>query len=424
MTVLAPLKIGTAEFKADPFSYYRRLRDESPVHRVTLPDGQSAWLVTRYDDVVAALKDERLAKNHFRVLTPEQHARRPWIPASFRPLGRNMLNVDPPDHTRLRALVQQAFSPRLVEGMRERIEALSHELLDRAATRGRMDLIHDYALPIPTTIIAEMLGVGVEDRHKFNRWSNRILAASGSRWGMMRAIPSIWLFMRYVRRLIQQRHQRPGNDLITALIGAKQANDVFSDDELLAMIFLLIIAGHETTVNLIASGMLALLEHPAQLERLRQDPALIKPAIEELLRYTAAVELATERYVTEDFEFAGVRFAHGDMVFAVLASANRDERQFPDPDALDIAREPNRHVAFGQGIHFCLGASLARLEGQIAIQALLDRTADLRLAVAPSALKWRSGLVLRGLTALPVRFTPRSKAARHNRALEEHAPAV
>jgi cytochrome P450 PksS len=409
------VNIASPEFKADPFPYYRKLREQAPVHRVTLPDKQTAWLVTRYDDVVAVLKDERFAKDRFRVLSPAQLAARPWIPEMFRPLARNMLNVDPPDHTRLRALVQQAFSPRLVEGMRDRIETLSHELLDRAAGRGRMDLIRDYALPIPTTIIAEMLGVPVGDRHKFNRWSNTILAAAAAtRWGMMRAIPSVWLFMRYVRRLIKIRRADLGDDLVGALIQAKDSSETFSDDELLSMILLLIVAGHETTVNLIASGMLALLEHPDQLEKLRHDPSLARSAVEELLRYTASVEIATERFAREDLEIAGVRIAQGDVVFAVLASANRDERQFDNPDTLDIAREPNKHVAFGQGIHFCLGASLARLEGQIAINALLARTADLRLAVEPTALRWRTGLVLRGLKALPVRFTLATPTARRH----------
>jgi cytochrome P450 len=213
-------------------------------------------------------------------------------------------------------------------------------------------------------------------------------------------------FMRYIRRFIKIRRADLRDDLISALITAKEANERLDDDELLSMILLLIVAGHETTVNLIASGMLALLTHPDQLERLRSEPALIKPAVEELLRFTAPVETATERFAREDVEIAGVKIAQGDLVLAAIASANRDESQFTDPDRLDITREPNRHVAFGLGIHFCLGASLARLEGQTAINALLARTRDLRLAVDPSKLRWRSGLVLRGLKALPISFTP------------------
>ena len=243
-----------------------------------------AWLVTRYDDVVSVLKDERFGKDRFSVLSKEQLAALPWVPKYFMPLARNMLDLDPPDHTRLRGLVQQAFSPRLVDGMRDRIEALAHERLDASARRGRMDLISDYALPIPTTIIAEMLGVPVRDRHKFHRWSSTMLSAGSSRFGMLRAIPTVWLFMRYIRRFIDARRADLRDDLISALVTAKESREHLSDDELLSMIFLLIIAGHETTVNLIASGMLALLENPEQLEKLRREPGLIKPAIEELLR--------------------------------------------------------------------------------------------------------------------------------------------
>jgi cytochrome P450 len=410
VTIDLNVSIAASEFKADPFPVYRRLRETSPVHRVKLPDGQMAWLITRYDDVVRVLTDERFAKDAFRVLSKEHLARSPWLTKLFTPLllplARHMLNRDPPDHTRLRTLVQQAFSPRLVERMRSRIETLADELFDRVRRRGRMDLIADYALPIPTTVIAEMLGVPVADRHKFHRWSSAMLAAGATRFGLLRAMPSAMLFMRYIRQFIKVRRGDLRDDLVSALITAKDASERLSDDELLSMILLLIVAGHETTVNLIASGTLALLQHPDQLEKLRNDPALIKPAVEELLRFTAPVETATERFAREDVEIAGVKIAHGDLVLAAIASANRDDSQFSNPDTLDIAREPNRHLAFGQGIHFCLGASLARMEGQIAIKALLSHTRDLQLAVDPSKLRWRSGLVLRGLKALPVSFTP------------------
>lgn len=396
--------ISSSQFKADPFPYYRRLRDEAPVYRVTLQDGQKVWLVTRYDDVVTVLKDDRFVKDRFRVLSKEQLAAQPWMPKSFEPLAHHMLDKDPPDHTRLRALVQQAFSPRLVEGMRGRIELLAEELFDRVARQGRMDLIADFALPIPTLIISEMLGVPGRDRHKFQRWSRVMLSASGSKFGMLRAIPSVWLFLRYVRKLIQTRRADLRDDVISALIQAKDSAGNLDDNELLSMIILLIIAGHETTVNLIGSGTLALMQHPDQFSRLRNDPSLMRSAVEELLRFTAPVETATERFAGEDMDFGGVHMSKGDLVLAAIASANRDERQFPDPDRLDIAREPNKHVAFGQGIHFCLGASLARIEAQVALSTLLERTSDLQLAVRPEALVWRPGLVLRGLRALPVRF--------------------
>jgi cytochrome P450 PksS len=405
------MDISSAQFKADPFPYYAGLRAHEPVCKVPLPDGTHAWLVTRYDDVAMVLRDERFVKNRFDVMSYEQLKRQPWIPKMFLPLLRNMLDVDPPDHTRLRALVQKAFSPRLIDDMEGRIASLAEELLDRVAGRGRMDLVRDFALPIPTTIIAEMLGVPVRDRHKFHRWSSRLISAN-SRHGILMAIPSTWRFMRYIRKMIAARRERPNDDLVTALVQARDEGQKLSDDELVAMIVLLIIAGHETTVNLIASGTLALLTHPDQLERLRGDPALIKPAVEELLRFTSPVETATERFAREDVTLGGVVIPKGETVFAVIASANRDEWQFPDPDRLDIGREPNRHLAFGLGIHFCLGAPLARLEGQLALGALVTRFADLRLAVEPSTLRWRPGLVLRGLRSLPVRFAPQPARSR------------
>jgi cytochrome P450 PksS len=335
-------------------------------------------------------------------LTPGQLAKQPWFPAMFKPLTCNLLDLDPPDHTRLRALVHKAFTARLVEQMRGRIETLTNDLLEVVQGRDRFDLIHDYALPLPTTIIAEILGVPAEDRHKFHRWSNTLVSSSSSKWGMLKAIPSVWLFMRYVRKVIRARRAAPGDDLVTALVQAEEAGEHLSEDELLAMIFLLLVAGHETTVNLIGNGTLALLENPQQMEKLRHHPGLAKTAVEELLRYHSPVETATERFAREDVTIAGVNIPQGSLVFAVLASANRDERQFPNPDALDVTRDPNKHLAFGLGIHFCLGAPLARLEGQIAINTLLRRAPELRLAAPPGALRWRPGLVLRGLQALPV----------------------
>jgi len=355
-----PVNIASPGFKANPFPFYARLRAEAPAYRMTLPTRETAWLITRYDDVAMVLKDERFVKDTINALTPGQVANLRWFRKVFKTLKRNMLNLDPPDHTRLRGLVK-AFSPRLIEQMHGRIEMLTNDLLDAVQDRGRMDLIRDFALPLPATIIAEMLGVPVEDRHAFHRGTNAIISAASSSWAMLKAVPSAW-----------------------ALI--------------------LLAAGHETTVNLIGNGTLALLEHPDQMDKLRNAPALIKPAVEELLRYTSPVEMATERYAREDVAMAGVTIPRGEMVFAVIASANRDERQFADPDTLDLEREPNKHLAFGLGPHFCLGAPLARLEGQIAINTLLRRVPDMRLTAAPDVPRWRRGLLLRGLESLPVAF--------------------
>jgi cytochrome P450 PksS len=406
---LEPANLASAEFKANPYPFYARLRAEAPVHRVTLPTRETAWLITRYDDVVMVLKDERFVKDTTNALTPEQLAGQRWIRKVFKALKRNMLDLDAPDHPRLRALVQKAFTPRLIEQMRERVQRLTDALLDKVGDRSRMDLIRDYALPVPTTIIAEMLGLPTADRHRFHRWSNAVTSAAASTRRLFAAIPNAWALMRYIRKIIKQRQAHPQDDLVTALVRAEEAGDTLSAEELLAMIFLLLVAGHETTVNLIGSGTLALLMHPDQRERLQNDPALIKPAVEELLRYTSPVEMATERYTREDVAIAGVTIPRGEMVLAVLASANRDERQFPNPDALDLTREPNKHLAFGLGAHFCLGAPLARLEGQIAINTLLGRFPDLRLTGAPDRLRWRRGLLLRGLESLPVTFGKQGK---------------
>jgi cytochrome P450 PksS len=399
------VNITSATFKANPYPFYARLRAEAPVFRVTLPDRQSAWLVTRYDDVSRVLKDEGFAKDRRNAMTPEQLARQPWIPDFAKPLTRNMLDLDGVDHDRLRALVQKAFTPRLVEQMRPRIEQLTEDLLSALKSRKQIDLIHDYALPLPTTVIAQMLGVPVKDRHRFHRWSQSLFQISASRFGLLVALPSVWRFIRYIRRLLAARRAEPQDDLISALVEAEEGGERLSEDESLAMVMLLLVAGHETTVNLIGNGTLALLEHPDQMERLRGDPELIKPAVEELLRYHSPVETATERFARENTVVTDVTIPRGETVLAVLASANRDERQFADPDKLDLTREPNRHLSFGLGVHFCLGASLARLEGQLALNTLLRRTTRLQLAVPAPALRWRRGMVVRGLEALPLMVT-------------------
>src|SRR5262249_25179879 len=302
-------------FKADPYPFYARLRAEAPVYRVRIPAGETVWLITRYDDVAMVLNDERFIKNWSNAATPEQKAnpvlarkllRLKWL----RWLHLSMLHLDAPDHTRLRALVNKAFTPRLIERMRERIQGLADELLDHVQGRGRMDLIRDYALPIPTTIIAEMLGVPVEDRHKVRRWSRSLFASSA--WELLKAVPSALALFYYVRRIIKRRRANPQDDLASALALAEQAGDTLTEEEVLAMVVLLIVAGHETTINLIGNGALALLEHPDQMERLRNEPALIKSAVEELLRYASPVDTATERYAREDVTIAGVTIRRGE----------------------------------------------------------------------------------------------------------------
>ncbi|HCI80796.1 MAG TPA: cytochrome P450 [Ktedonobacter sp.] len=397
------IDVTDAAFKANPFPFYAQLRAESPVFPVTLPTLGRAWLVTRYDDVLHILKDERFAKDRRNAMSPEQLKKSFWIPPMLKPLERNMLDLDRPDHTRLRALVHKAFTPRLIEQMRDQIQVLTNELLDKAEPKGRMDLIADFALPLPLTIIGRILGVPAEDNRKFHRWSTTFISA-GTTMNLFVLFPTMMSFLGYLKKLIKERRTHPRDDLITALVQTRDGSDSLSEDEVLAMIVVLLIAGHETTVNLIGSGSLALLEHPDQLAKLRGEPGLIKPTIEELLRFVCPVEMATERYAREDIEIAGTTIPRGELVMAVIGSANRDANYFVDPDVIDITRENNKHLAFGQGAHYCLGAPLARLEGQIAINTLVQRLPNLRLSIPAEQVRWRSSFVLRGLEALPVVF--------------------
>ena len=325
-------------------------------------------MVTRYEDVLAIFKDERFVKDWRKVLTPEQLAQIPQIPPVMAPLSKNMLETDPPDHERLRALVSRAFTPRLIARMRPRIQAIADSLLDAVEDKGEMDLIDDYAFPLPITVIAELLGVPSEDRNKFRAWTDAAVSGNGTAEYLETVlVPHMQAFNDYLLEMFEEKRENPRDDLISAPVRAEEAGERLSEDELLGMVFLLLVAGHETTVNLIGNGSLALLQHPDQLEKLRNDPSLIKSAIEELLRYDGPLETSPERFAREDVATGGTVIPRGEMVRVVIAAADRDPERFPDPNALDITRTDNRHLAFGKGIHYCLGAPLARMEGQIAI---------------------------------------------------------
>lgn len=388
-------KLTSPQFKADPYPFYARLRAEAPVHRNRWIFGMPAWIVTRYDDVVTVLKDDRFSKVYVKKL--------PFVPPSIEKLTRNLINLDPPDHTRLRALVSKAFTPRMVEGLRGRVQALCNELLDSAARRGEMEFIRDFALPIPLTIIADLLGIPQAERREFASWSKQVAGGdSGRLLDALRGFRGMWKFGRYFRKLVAVRRAHPRDDLVTALVQAEEAGDKLDEEELIAMIGLLLFAGYETTVNLIATGALELMEHDEQRELLRANPELAGSAVEELLRYTSPADFSTPRVAREAVTLSGNLIPQGAMVLASLGSANRDESQFRDPDLLDITRDPNRHVALGTGIHFCLGAPLARLEGQIALTTLFRRLPQIRPAVDRRSLRWRKGLLVRGLEELPV----------------------
>lgn len=384
-------------FVADPYPMYHRLRTEDPVHHSPL----GFWVLTRYDDVVAALRDPRLAKEAIASFVAARFGAP--VPA----LGLSMLDRDPPDHTRLRGLVSKAFTPRVVEGLRPRIQQIVDGLLDGVGARRSMDLIEEFAYPIPVIVICEMLGVPVEDQERFKGWSLDIARGLDLLWlgpdseVGRRSIAARQALADYFRGLIAQRRAAPRNDLLSGLIAAEEAGDKLNEMELLATCILLLIAGHETTVNLIGNGTLALLRHRDQLERLRREPGLIASAVEELLRFDGPVQ-RTARIPSEDVTFGGRTISKGEMVMPFIGAADRDPEQFPSPDTLDIGRTDNRHLAFGWGIHFCLGAPLARLEGQIAINTLVRRLPKLDLATDQP--EYRQSLTLRGLKALPVTF--------------------
>lgn len=402
MTPLENVAIASPAFKRDPHGFYAMLRAERPVCRVMLPDRRPAWLVARYDDVAALLKDPRFAKDRANALTPVQLQRLPWVPPMFAPLLRNMLDRDDPDHARLRSLVTVAFTPRRVAMMAATTNALCTALLDDLTRRDRFDLIGDFALPLPVAVISDLLGVPMGDRARFARWSHTMIRNTMTPLAMLRALPDMIAFVRYLRWLVAARRTQPADDLVSALVAAEADGDRLDADELLGMIAILLSAGHETTTNLIGNGMLALLGAPDELARLRQGTVDIETAIEELLRFAGPVDMSTFRYARTDLEIAGTRIARGDLVLGLVTSANRDENHFADGGRLDLGRNPNRHLSFGMGGHYCVGAALARMEGRIAIAALAERFPNLRLAVPVAALRWNPGLVLRGLSALPV----------------------
>jgi cytochrome P450 len=379
-------------FKADPYPLYARLRAEAPVCRTRFL-GRPAWLITRYDDVANLLKEQRAVKD----LPQLTH----WIHLVGGPITHHMLNKDDADHTRLRRLVHQAFTPSLIEQWRERIQHTCDELLNKVEGAGSFDLMWEYALPLPLTIMAELLGIPLEERALFHARSRSSLSPS-TVLGVLRAVPDQRLLTRQIRNLIKRRRAKPGDDLLTSLILAEESGDKLSEQELVATIFFLLVAGYETTVNLIGVGALVLMQNPSERKHFEQDPAMTELAIEELLRFTSPLDVATQRFAREDMTINSVRISRGDALFAVLGSANRDESQFPAPNTLDLTRAPNKHLAFGHGVHFCLGAPLARLDGQIALRTLFRRLPRLRLAGPPESIRWRKSLIVRGLDSLPV----------------------
>ncbi|MFI7385087.1 cytochrome P450 [Streptomyces sp. NPDC049813] len=387
-------------FFQDPQGLFARLRTAAPVTPVVTTEGMRVWLVTRYEDVRAALADPRVAKDWVTHMTPEDFDINVDPVQAY--LDQHMLNLDPPDHTRLRRLVVKAFTPRRVAGLRPRIAAVTESLLDAMAAGPReTELIEAFAFPLSVTVICELIGIPADDRASFRAWSETLLSARGTRTESRAAAVAMY---EYFTRLVAERREQPADDLLSALIAARDAGDSLSEHELLSMMFLLLVAGHETMLNLIANGCLALLTHPGELKRLRDDPALLPSAVEELLRYANPLNHATERFTLEPVTIGGVTVPAKEWVMLASASANWDPERFPDADRLDVGRDRSGHLGFGHGIHYCLGAPLARLEGEIAFGALLGRFPALRLARPVSALRWRPSSLIHGLEELPVRL--------------------
>jgi cytochrome P450 len=395
-------EMATLKFRQDPYPMYARMRRKHPVYR----SSRGIWYLTRYADVDAALRDVRLSKDRERMR--RWYAQRNGTDAVGRlqeRLGRSMLHADPPDHTRLRKPVSKAFTARQVNGLRPRIEEIADELLGVALAVGpTMDVITALAYPLSITVICELLGVPLSDRARIRAWSRQLVNQSEvvhTVETIQRIERAVEEFADYLTNLVRKRRAEPADDLMSALVAVQDCGDRFTDDELISTCFLLLVAGHETTINLVGNSMLALLRHPGQLRRLRQDPALIRSAIEELLRYDGTVQITT-RIVKGEVEIDGQTLSDGEAVFPVLGAANRDPDQFADPDRLDLGRIDNRHLSLSNGPHFCLGAPLARLEGEIAIGTLVRRLPRLRLDT--DTLEWRPSPGLRGLEALPVAY--------------------
>jgi len=386
--------------RIDPYPEYARMRGRCPVSQVVRSNGMRPYLITRYEDAKAALADPRLSKNPYvgrQAL--EEGGLGPVYFQGRAGLAHNMLSADPPDHTRLRRLVSAQFTPRRTAQLAPRVQQIADELVAAFARNGEAELIHDFANQLPALVIAELLGVPGEDRERFRSWSQDSLLPAQH----PRQLPAMNALNEYLAAAVERKRVEPGENLLSALITGEDT-DQLTEQEVVGSAVLLLVAGHETTVNLIGNGLLALLTHPEQLDLLREKPELIPNAIEEFLRFDGPVERATLRFAAEEVEIGDTVIPEGEIVSVVLNSANRDDGAFGDPDRLDVTRSPRGHLAFGHGIHFCLGAPLARLEGRIAFETLLRRLPGLELAAPPEQLKYRVSTIMRGLEALPVRF--------------------
>ncbi|MBT3072833.1 MULTISPECIES: cytochrome P450 [Streptomyces] len=381
------------DFTANPYPYYAKLRAEGPVHTVRTEQMERIWLIVGYEEARAALADQRFGK--------DWRATGRWAD-EVNPISSNMLELDAPHHTRLRRLVAREFTPRRIEALRPRVTEITTELLDAMVPAGSADLVDALAFPLPMTVICELLGVPDIDRDAFRALSSAIVTPTAAQ---REAADPVGAMSDYLIQLIEEKRSSPGDDLMSALIRTRdEGGDGLSGEELVGMAFVLLVAGHETTVNLISNGVRALLDHPDQLALLRADPGLLDGAVEEMLRYDGPVETATFRFTREEITVGSTVIPYDEPVLVALASGGRDPEKFTDPDTFDIRRAPQGHLAFGHGVHYCLGAPLARMEARIAIGALLERCPELARDPAGGEPEWLPGLLMRGVRRLPVRW--------------------
>jgi cytochrome P450 len=379
-------------YRADPHPALAELRQTGPVHRLVTPTGLAFWLVTRWDEARQVLTDPTLSKRQpVDGLPPQLRAA----------MSTQMLLRDPPDHTRLRRLVAAAFTPHRIEGLRPRVEQIADRLLDGLTAAPVVDLIDTLAFPLPFEVISELLGIPLAERGSFRAWSNTIILGDLGSGDMGRAMAEL---VAYLRGLLDRKRGRPAVDLLGALLAVVEDGDRLSDDELISMAILLVVAGHETTVNLIGNAVYLLDRWPDRRQRLRDDPGLVPAAVEEVLRLASPSATTTYRVTTRPLTIGDTTIPAGEQVLVSLLAVNRDPNRFADPDTFDLERHDGGHLAFGHGIHFCLGAPLARMEAQIVVGRLLARYPAVHVAAAPAELEWRTGLLMHGLVRLPVRI--------------------
>jgi len=401
-------ELYSKEFRQNSHAVFARMRADAPLMKQAGLDGETPiWFVTRHAEAQQILLDDKhFVRDAKLVLTPEEVERvfGPLDPQIDRMINNHMLNHDGENHRRLRSIVSKAFTPKVIQSMRPRIEKIAQDLLDSVIQNGHMELVSDYAFPLPITVIAELLGIPLDNQNQFRIWSNAFVRPAITPQEQQESVQLLGAFAGYMQQLVAERRRQPGSDLLSGLIHAEEGGDRLDESELFSMLTLLIVAGHETTVSLIGNTVLALLQHPDELKEIKSNPDLIPSAIEEFLRYDSPVERSLTRFVAQDTEIAGNQLKRGDLVIVILGSANRDEKQFLSSATLDIHRKQNPHIAFGKGVHYCLGAPLARLEGEIALRVLFECIPDLKLDIPLEDLEWRDVPLFHSLVRLPVKW--------------------